>query len=105
LPLASITNGTLKDLVTNMSAAGLSAKTIINYSQLVKLVVASAVDEKTGEPLFPRKWNHDFVDMPVLGKQHQPTVGSELGIEVWIGDAAKIQTRVCKQKTDRQAAR
>ena len=30
---------------------------------------------------------------------------AELGIEVWIGDAAKIQTRVCKQKTDRQAAR
>jgi len=73
MPLASINNGTLKALVSKMSEAGLSAKTIISYAQLVKLVVASAVDDKTGEPLFPVKWNHDFIDMPVVGKQHQPT--------------------------------
>ena len=31
---------------------------------------------------------------------------AELGIEVWMGDAAKIHTeRVRKQKTDRQDAR
>ncbi len=73
LPLAAINNSTLKDLVTKLSEAKLSPKTIINYSQVFKLVVASAVDKKTGDQLFPIKWNHDFVDMPAVGKQHQPS--------------------------------
>jgi integrase len=38
--------------------------------------VASAIDEN-GEQLFPRKWNHDFIDMPVVQKQHQPTFAAE----------------------------
>jgi hypothetical protein len=66
LPLAAINNSTLKELVTKLSAAKLSPKTIVNYCQLMKMVVASAVDEKTGDQLFPIKWNHDFADMPVV---------------------------------------
>ncbi len=54
-----------------MSEAGLSAKSICNYIGLVKLIMASALDEN-GEQLFPRKWNHDFIDLPVVLKQHQP---------------------------------
>ena len=27
--------------------------------------------------MFPRKWNHDFIDMPVVGRQHQPTFSAE----------------------------
>ena len=42
--LGDVSNGALRDLVEKMAAAGLSAKTIVNYSQVVKLVVASAVD-------------------------------------------------------------
>jgi integrase len=34
--------------------------------------VASAVNEE-GEQLFPRKWNHEFVDMPVVDKSKQNT--------------------------------
>jgi integrase len=74
LPLAAINNSTLKELVTKLSAAKLSPKTIVNYTQLMKMVVASAVDEQTGDQLFPIKWNHDFADMPVVGKQHQPSL-------------------------------
>ena len=73
LPLPSINNSTLKELITKMTAANLAAKTIVSYSQVFKLVVASAVDEKTGNALFPITWNHDFCDLPVVGKQNQPS--------------------------------
>jgi hypothetical protein len=55
-----------------MSGAGLSPKTIDNYAGLVKMVVASAVDAEGGE-IFPRKWNHEFIDMPVVEKSKQNT--------------------------------
>jgi hypothetical protein len=46
---------------------------------VVKPVVASAVNEES-ELLFPRKWNHEFVDMPVVdrSKQNTPHFTSEL---------------------------
>jgi integrase len=60
---------------TKMSEAGLSAKTIVNYVQAAKLVVASAVNDE-GEQVYPRSWNHDFIQLPVVrkDKQHRPTV-------------------------------
>jgi len=76
LPLASINNQSVKTLVAKMHTAGLSAKTILTYVGLVKLVVASAVSED-GEELFPRKWNHDFLDIPVVENQYQPSFSAE----------------------------
>ena len=64
-----------------MASAGLSAQTIVNYTIVVKLVVASAVNAE-GEQLYPRKWNHDFIGMPIVKReeQHRPTVTeAELG--------------------------
>jgi integrase len=75
-PLASVNNAAVKSLVEKMSDAGLSAKSISNYVGLVKLIVASAIDEN-GEQLFPRKWNHDFIDMPIVRNQHQPSFTAE----------------------------
>ena len=69
-------NATVKGLVVKMNEAGLSPKTVSNYVGLVKLIVASAINEN-GEQLLPRKWNHDFIDMPVVQKQHQPTFAAE----------------------------
>lgn len=40
------------------------------------LVVGSAIDDN-GELLFPRKWNHDFIDLPVIENQKQPTFPPE----------------------------
>jgi integrase len=71
LPLAQVDNATVKPLVAKMLAAGCSAQTIHAYVGLVKLIVASKVGEK-GEQLFPRQWNHDFLDIPIIGKQHRP---------------------------------
>lgn len=79
LLLVSVGNLALKGLVEKMVKAGLSPKTINNYSQVVKAVVASAVNEE-GEPVFPRKWNHEFIDMPIVqrSKQNTPHFTSEV---------------------------
>ena len=74
--LQDVNNGTLKALVTEMLDASLSAKTVNTYAGLVKLVVASAIDAN-GEELYPRKWNHNFVEMPLITNQHRPSFTSE----------------------------
>ena len=73
--LADISNAALREMVEKMAAGGLVAKTIVNYAQVVKMVLASAVDAE-GDQLYPRKWNHDFIGMPIIRKeeQHRPTV-------------------------------
>ena len=74
--LQDVNNGTLKALVTKMVDAGLSAKSVNSYAGLVKLVIASAIDQN-GEQLYPRKWNHDFIEMPLITHQHRPSFTSE----------------------------
>jgi len=73
--LADVSNKTVRELVEKMSAAELSAKTIVSYVQVVKLVIASAVNDE-GEQIYPRNWNHDFIQLPVVRKdqQHRPTI-------------------------------
>lgn len=86
--LSEVSNGALRELVEKMAVAGLSAKTIVNYVQPVKMVVASAVDDE-GEQIYPRKWNHDFIQLPIVNKdqQHRPTV-----------DEAEIESILAKAK-------
>jgi Phage integrase family len=76
LPLSSVNNLVAKGLVTKMTDAGLSAKMVNNVFQVVKMVVASAVNEN-GEQIYPRTWNHNFIDLPVVKDQRQPTFASE----------------------------
>jgi hypothetical protein len=59
-----------------MTDAGLSAKTVNNVVQVVKMVVASAVNEN-GEQVHPRTWNHEFIDLPEVKDQRQHTFTSE----------------------------
>jgi integrase len=69
-------NATLKALIAKMDDASLSAQSIVTYTNLVKLVVASALDEN-GEELFPRKWNNEFIDLPMVENQYQPIFTAE----------------------------
>jgi integrase len=69
--LADVNNLTLKTLVDKM-AASLSAASVRDYSNVVKAVVASALDEN-GEARFPRKWNEEFIDAPLVRDQRQPS--------------------------------
>jgi len=71
MPLAQLSNAALKLLIDTMANGGLAPKTIVSYSLVVKMVVASAVDDE-GEQIYPRKWNHDFVGMPIVRKDKQP---------------------------------
>jgi integrase len=64
--LGSINNATVKTVVAKMNEAGLSSKTISNYVGLVKLVLASAIDG-----------NGEFLDIPLVENQHQPTFTPE----------------------------
>ncbi len=79
LPLASVDNKAMKDLVATLQAANLSAKTIVEIVAVAKWVVASSIDEATGKQKHPREWNHDFMDLPVVNSetQHRPTLEAE----------------------------
>lgn len=68
--LVDVNNNALKTLVSKLSADGLSASTIVGVVTVVKLVVASAVNEQ-GEELYPRTWNHEFIDLPVIDSNSQ----------------------------------
>jgi hypothetical protein len=73
--LADVNNRAMKELVETM-APKLSAASIRDYVNIVKGVVASAINED-GEELFPRKWNEDYIDAPIVKNQHQPTTTVE----------------------------
>ena len=78
-PVRDVNNGVLKRLVAVMARKGLSPKSIENYIQVPKMVVASVVDED-GNQVYPRKWNHEFIDMPVIeqSEQNRPSFSSEI---------------------------
>jgi integrase len=69
-PLADIKNEVAKQLVIRMRAADLADKTIVNYFQVVRAVVASAVSSE-GEQLYPRNWNFHFIGLPVVDEKKQ----------------------------------
>jgi hypothetical protein len=72
--LADVTNRAMKEFVEYISA--LSAATIRDYSNIIKAVVASAINED-GEQLFPRTWNEEYIDAPIIRKQNQPSTTTE----------------------------
>jgi hypothetical protein len=73
--LADVNNLVLKEFVEEL-APSLSPATIRDYLNIAKAVVASAIDEN-GEEKFPRKWNEEFIDAPLVIKQRQPTSNCE----------------------------
>jgi integrase len=72
--LESFNNGALKAFVESLD--GLSPATIVSAATLVKQVIASAVSSD-GDPLYPRQWNAEFIDLPTVTNQRQPTVSLE----------------------------
>jgi len=85
-PISNVNNGVLKKLVAIMADKGLSGRTIENYLQVPKMVVGSVVDDE-GNQVYPRKWNHEFMDMPLVekSKQNTPSFSSEImaGLAKW----------------------
>jgi integrase len=71
--LADISNRAMKDFVEHISK--LAPATIRDYTNIVKGVVASAINEDA-EELFPRKWNEEYIDAPIVEDQRQPSTNS-----------------------------
>jgi len=72
--VADVNNLTKRDFVEHISC--LAPATIRDYSNIVKAVVASALNEN-GEQLFPRTWNEEFIDAPLVKHQKQPSTTEE----------------------------
>jgi integrase len=87
--LSEVRNGVLRQFVEILSAAGLAPKTIVNVVTVVKLVVASAVNEE-GDQIYPRAWNHEFIQLPLVvkEKQNRPTI-TQAEISAVLGNAKK----------------
>jgi len=81
--LADVNNRAMKEFVEYISH--LSAATIRDYTNIVKGVVASAIDGN-GEPLFPRKWNDEYIDAPLVKNQRQPSTDRD-GIQAILIEA------------------
>jgi|SRR6185437_4930536 len=77
MPLDNIKNLALKNLGIKMVEGGLGESAIRSYTNVVKMVVASAVNEE-GEELYPRKWNHSFIDLPRIRNPKQPSFTGEV---------------------------
>ncbi len=77
-PLSSVDNRAMRDLVAGLVRKKLSPQTIQNIAVVAKLIKASAVDED-GNELYATKWNHKFIDMPIVDetKQHKPSFTGE----------------------------
>ena len=92
MPLGSIGNLALKNLGATMVKGGLGASAIRSYTNAVKMVVASAINEE-GEALYPRKWNHEFIDLPEDKNPKQPSMTGDVVTDL-IALAKKKQHRM-----------
>jgi integrase len=96
LPLQQVDNKALRQLVTQMTTElknerlRYSAKSIRNHVQVVKLVVGSALNEQ-GDELFPRKWNDDFIDLPLVGQQNAPAFSAEDVLQITTAAEGQFQ--------------
>lgn len=72
--LSKFENGAMKAFVAGLS--GLAPSTVVSITNLVKEIVASAQDAN-GNELYPRSWNNEFMDLPVVSAREQktPTIG------------------------------
>jgi integrase len=76
-PLAAFDNAEMRELIATMEAEEkqpdtprFSTKTINNYYNNVVAVFATAKDRR-GNPLFPRKWDVDYIGLPAVQKEKQ----------------------------------
>ena len=75
LSLEDVGNKAVKETVAKLAAQGLSPKTIQDNLNLIKGIVASAVNEN-GDQLYPRTWNSEYIDAPTVEGQKQPTISA-----------------------------
>jgi integrase len=72
--IADFDNRAMREFVEILAAKHLSAKSICEITSAVKSIIASLTDPETGEQIYTRKWNAEFIDQPEVCDQRQPTV-------------------------------
>ena len=92
LPLDTIRNGELKRFTAYLVSEGYSPATIRRDLAVVKQVVKSAVDSE-GNELYPRTWNEEFIDAPVVNpaEQKAPLLPLETLLEAISGGSKQEQ--------------
>jgi integrase len=73
MELKDFGNGALKEFGRALVEKKLSPKSVNEIAAFVRAIVAFPVTAD-GDRLFPRDWNFDFVDLPVVQNQKQSTV-------------------------------
>lgn len=72
-PVSAIFNPQLKLVVDSLKKKGYAASTINCIITVAKAIVGSAIDPRTGEALYPRKWKTDLIDLPFRDRDAQST--------------------------------
>jgi integrase len=78
LEVGNVGVAVLRQFISQLDSAGLSPKSQVEITSCVKSIVASVCDAE-GEPLYPRKWNNERLDLPIVNptEQSTPTVTHE----------------------------
>lgn len=80
MELSRVDNPEGKILVQKMTERGLRPATVNGVLNCLKAIVSSATDAK-GNEMYPRTWNSDFMDTPVIDGQDSPVIGSQSLLE------------------------
>lgn len=92
--LEHVDNLSVKPVVQHMVGGGLSPRSVEKYTLFIKQIVGS-LKQPGGEPLYPRTWNAEALDLPIVvhRKQRRPALKLE-GINGLIAAAKPGQMRV-----------
>jgi integrase len=94
IPLAAFGNAAMKKFVQDCAHFDWSPSTLADHMLIVKLIIASAVNEE-GDPLHPRAWNRRFVNAPAVETTKQKRfVFTRDHIEALFREAKSSQERL-----------
>ncbi len=72
-PLETFGNAAMKRFVQDCARFNWSPSTLADHVLIIKLIIASAVNEE-GDKLFPRNWNTRFVNAPPVEPSKQKAI-------------------------------
>lgn len=95
MAISDVGNRAMRHLVEVLNRKGLSPATLKNITLVVKLAKASVVDDD-GNQMYPTKWNHQFIDLPIIDstKQHRPTFTAEQVSQIVKAASGRLQIAV-----------
>jgi integrase len=71
--VAQIYSRELNLVVRTLVKKGMTASTMAGHIAIAKSVVSSPIDERTSEALYPRVWNAEVIDLPIVDPEEMNT--------------------------------